>query len=287
MQRRFFQLFLMICLLFLSGCDMERNHLDPFSDNPAVVDTITLPPLDESKVGWVTMTGGLGGITTKVLFNGNDASMIHKIVRMVNDNRDMLAIDRNIVDDILPHIRPIGLLISMENGEQICIWPSYEKVSYSGGSTVTTRSDCYTLQLEQEGATFLYTVFSSHMAQYLQEGWKEDMPVVDQLKITSDTAVDDSDMFLKIGDSITVSGDGCPNPTVNIFIRKNSNGEAFHWGTAKTVSGAWEWKNVIEQKFMTLDGREIQLDNGMYDVLVNFGEKEKAACGIIRIGELD
>ena len=112
------------------------------------------------------------------------------------------------------------------------------------------------------------------------------MPLVDDIKIESEAKrSSDSGYIVENGDLFTISGDGCPNDAVNIYICKNEGGERCHLGRAETTFGAWEWKGLIGSSLNSTDGKTVNLESGLYDIIVNFGDMEKSVCGIIYIAE--
>jgi len=287
MKRSILAVICVICVLFSASCT-DLTVIDNGRDNSACSDRISLPPLDCEAVAWMTMTGGLGGITTKVMFKGNNDSVIRKVVDIINENPEALPIDKTAAESFLPRIRPIGLVISLEDGTCMHLWPSYEGGRYIDGHTVTMLSDQFILQRDENGGTAFYTIFSSRGAKYLKDGWKEDMPIVDDISIRSGSSVlNDSALLLHEGDPIIVSGDGCTNSTVNIYIRKNGDGKPYHIGLAETELGVWKWDGQVKSNITTLDGEPVKLEDGLYDIVVILGEREKAVCGIIRLGSAD
>lgn len=63
-------LLFLVSIAFAPGCDIETGASDLHIKNTP--QKIPFQELDENSVEWITMTGGLGNITTKVLFSGND-----------------------------------------------------------------------------------------------------------------------------------------------------------------------------------------------------------------------
>jgi hypothetical protein len=204
---------------------------------------------------------------------------------MLNECKEMTQTDSSVIGETHSRTRPIGMIISLKENNRIYLWPSYEVISSSGGLTVSTHTDRYVLEINGEkGTSEYYTIYSENVADYLIEGWKEDMPLVDDIKIESEAKTSsDSGYIVTNGELITISGDGCPNDTVNIYICKNEGGERCHLGCAETTFGAWEWKGFIGSTLNSTDGKIIKLDSGLYDIVVNFGDKEKAVCGIIKL----
>ncbi len=281
---RFISLFLVFILL-VSGCDVQTGTSGLDTKNTTV--KIPFQKLDENSVEWITMTGGLGNITTKVLFYGHDDMAIQNLVSMINESREMIKTDNSVIDKTHSRVRPIGMIISLKENSRIYLWPSYEVIGNSGDLTISTHTDRYVLEINGEnGTSEYYTIFSKDVAGYLIEGWKEDMPLVDDIKIESEAKrSSDSGYIVENGDLFTISGDGCPNDAVNIYICKNEGGERCHLGRAETTFGAWEWKGLIGSSLNSTDGKTVNLESGLYDIIVNFGDMEKSVCGIIYIAE--
>jgi len=283
MKLRILVLFCFVYIVFASGCDIQTGASDLHTKNAAA--KIPFSKLDENSVEWITMTGGLGNITTRVLFTGNDDMAIQKLINMINKCGEMVQTDASIIGETHSRTRPIGMIVSLKENDRIYLWPSYEVISSSGGLTVSTHTDRFVLEINGEkGTSEYYTIYSENVADYLIEGWKEDMPLVDDIKIESETkSSPDSGCIVTNGELITISGDGCPNDTVNIYICKNEGGVRCHLGCAETTFGAWEWKGFIGSTLNSTDGKTINLGSGLYDIIVNFGDREKAVCGVINL----
>jgi len=274
-------LLFLVFMALASGCDAETGASGLHTKNTP--QKIPFQVLDENSVEWITMTGGLGNITTKVLFSGNDDIKIQNIINMINESREMVQTDTSVIDQTHPRIRPIGMIISLKENNRIYLWPSYEIINSPGGLTVSTHTDRYVFEVNREkGTPEYYTIYSENTAGYLIEGWKEDMPLVDDIKIESEAETSsDSGYIAANGELITISGDGCTTDKVNIYICKNKGGERCHLGSAETKLGAWEWKGYIGSSLNSTNGKVINLEPGFYDIIVNFGDREKTVSGII------
>ncbi len=285
--KRSFWTILCICILLFTGCDEKSRISNSPSELSTYSNKIPFTTVNGQNVEWITMTGGLGGITTKVLFSGHDNIIIDKILEMLNENLDMFEAEKTVLDTVLPKIKPIGLTISLKDGNRLYLWPSYEVVNHSDGWTVSTLANQFILQMDNEGESKFYILFSGLIADYLVEGWKKDMPVVQDIKIESDTAsYENNNYILHNGDTVTISGDGCPNPTVNIYIRKNAGLRCYHICRTEAVLGSWKWNGRINRSLETVEGEIVQLDDGLYDILINFGDREKAVCGVISLDKI-
>lgn len=282
MRKTVIALFCIILIIMMSGCDKGTTHNNEQGTNSVIYEKLPFHSKEES-IEWMTMTGGLGGITTKVIFPGVDDTVINRIVGMINRNIEMFSMDNNFFEDIISKVRPIGLILSFENGSRYYLWPSYEVVHHADDWTVTTLTDRFTLQIQDNGNSSYYTIFSEEMADYLLNGWKDDMPEVEDIRIESDNGIpSNSDFIIRNGNLVKISGDGCPYSKVDIFIRENGSDKSIFIDTVKTDYGHWEWEGHVKDN-IKVNEEEFHLEKGLYDIVVNLGEREKAICGIIRI----
>lgn len=167
-------------LVFVSGCNNATEHENWYTENSELINKIPFNPPEKEQIEWMTMTGGLGNITTKILYSGFDDAVIEKVADMINQNTEIFSIDSKYIETVFPKIRPIGLIISSNNNYCYYLWPFYDIVNHSDGWTVTTLTDRCILQIEEEGKNNFYTVFSEEMADYLMNGWKDDMPEIEE-----------------------------------------------------------------------------------------------------------
>lgn len=277
--------FVLLTLLIPSGC----NRISSDTGNPLTIPSkTTVNPLGKNEIKWITMTGGLGGITAKVLFNGADDASIDKIIEMFNENTEMQELQPSSTEYIISKVRPIGIVISLNNDNKLYLWPFYKEIHYANGNgtTFTALNDRFILQMDKDGTVHYYEVLSKNIADYLLDGWKEDMPVVCDVIINSDAfSPDNPKNILKEGDKFTVSGDGCTSSVVGIYLVYEETGQRWLIGRAEPVYGAWEWNAAVNKRINTAEGNEIQLSDGIYDIIVDLGDREKTAGGIIIIGE--
>jgi len=285
MKSRAYVLLFLVLIVFTSGCDVQTGASGLNSKNSPI--KIPFKKLDENSVEWITMTGGLGNITTKVLFSGNDSIIIQNLVNMINESKGMIRADASIIGKTHSRVRPIGMIISLKENNKLYLWPSYEVIGNSGDLTISTHTDRYVLEISGEkGNSEYYTIYSENVAGYLIEGWKEDMPLVDDIIIESEARrAPKSGYIVENCELFTISGDGCPNDTVNIYICNNKGGDRHHLGCAEAALGAWEWKGSIGRSLNSTDGKTVNLESGLYDIIVNFGDTEKSVSGIIYIAE--
>lgn len=282
MKRTSIFIFLLLIMFVSSGCDRTTDGIRINIDIPS---NTSVTPLEKNDIDWITMTGGLGGITTKVLFNGYDDVLIDKIIGMFNENSQMHKLDSSAVESILSKTRPIGLVISFKDGNKLFLWPSYKEVKYADGnsSTITTLKDGFIIQTEKEGISQYYEIFCQNIAEYLLDGWKEDMPIVNDVIVKSFSESDEFETLLNAGDEFTVSGDGCTSQLVNIYVYNKKTDIKCLIGQTKPNLGEWSWNGIIDKKIRTIDGSEIQLPAGLYDIVVDFGDREKSIYRIINI----
>ncbi len=277
-------IFYILFIIFLPACHINTDTNRVSATELTVMEKKPFTPVDKNSVEWMKMTGGLGNITTRILFKENDDVVIQKLIDMINESREMFCISKKTIDIVHPKVRPIGMIISFIDGNRFYLWPSYDMKNHSGGLSVSTRTDCFTLEIENDGESLFYTIFSEEMADYLIEGWKEDMPVVEDVRIESDTTDSSSAGFiLQNGDRVTISGDGCSNKIVNIYTCSNNGVNRYLLGTSETILGAWKWEGKVTRSIHSCDGTYIQLSEGLYDIVVDFGDREKIVSGIISL----
>ena len=284
MRKMAYVLICIITLALLSGCEDMTSHTGQYNNNNSLIDKVPFNPPEIERVEWMTMIGGLGGFTTKVMFSGHDDAVIKKVIDMINQNKEMHTMDNRQVEAIFQKIRPIGLVISLTGGDCYYLWPSYDIVNHSDGWTDTTLTDRFTLQIDENGDSSFYTVFSGEAADYIINGWKSDMPEVEAIKIESDSAAyNEHGLIISDGDNIRVHGDGCPYSEVVINIRKNGGNASYNLGHAKAEYGLWQWEGVISRNINKTDGNSILLEDGLYDIVIIMGKREKAICGVVKL----
>mgnify|MGYP000877088152 FL=1 len=167
-------------LVLVPGCNDTTEHENWYTNDSELINKIPFNPPEKEQVEWITMTGGLGNITTEIMYSGLNDDVIEKVIDMISQYTDIYSIDSKYIETIFPKIRPIGIIISSKNNCCYYLWPFYDIVNHSDGWTVTTLTDRCILQIEAEDKNNFYTVFSEEIADYLMNGWKDDMPEIEE-----------------------------------------------------------------------------------------------------------
>jgi hypothetical protein len=159
--------------------------------------------------------------------------------------------------------RPVGILIQLENGETLFVCFAYKITRFAGGG-VEYRPYDDKFVINYRNADRYVTAYSREVVDYLKNKWQKDMPVVQNM-------VTNKGLY-RLGDSVTISGDGSTAPEVKIFIEKADAHEHYLVGRVPTRFGTWKWRGIVQKEFMTLDGRYARLNRGEYWFSAQVGE---------------
>lgn len=284
---------IVVCsLIIIAGCEKNSSQYEksiPYESsvqsfgiglNIETSDISTQQYINVSDIEWLTMQGGLH-ITTKVLFPGHDNDKINKIVKMINSGTDKTESTQTEINVIHSKARPVSICFQLKNGNKIYIWPDYTTKTFKNGWSAAPVNDKFILNLEDNVSDKYYTVLSKDVAEYLREGWKADMPIVEEVTVKSENGKAGEKVIIRDGDKVIVSGDGSTAREVVIHIRRNNNlEEDYIVGKVIPEFGEWEWEEVIKKQLM-LDGREIILANDLYDIVVDTGEGQTGLSEVI------
>jgi hypothetical protein len=280
----------LLILILLQGCSADETVVKP-EKQPSEIISSTVEPtssncIDAGAVEWMKMQGALG-INTRVLFSGYNDIMIDRIIKLINSGTGKRNATDEEIGAINSRARPVGLSIRLKNGVSMYVWPSYTIKTFENGWSASPRKDRFVLEIKDGDEENYNTIDSTNVAEYLSDGWKSDMPLVEEFKVDSDTAYKKDDkLIIRNGDSITVSGDGCTEKEVSISISLNGSGnECFLLGKAKSEYGKWEWKGVVCYAFTSLDGKDVSLTDGSYDIIIGIGSSQRSICGIVELSK--
>ncbi|MDD4297882.1 MAG: hypothetical protein PHC69_13160, partial [Ruminiclostridium sp.] len=78
-------------LVLVSGCNNATKHENWYTENSELINKIPFNPPEKEQIEWMTMTGGLGNITTKILYSGFDDAVIEKVVDMLNQGAEIFS----------------------------------------------------------------------------------------------------------------------------------------------------------------------------------------------------
>lgn len=298
-------LFLFILTTLLSGCS---EKISKYAQNTPVVNTVATIKntstvnenqedyqpkelkqgnknsdvfISTSDVEYITMQGGLH-IHTKALFSGHDDEKISKIVDLVNAGTGKTSSTDTEINVINSMARPVGIHFELRDGSKIFAWPDYTTKSFEDGWSATTLDDRFVLQVQEDGLYKYYTIFSEDVAKYLKGGWNDDMPVVKEVEVKSGSDSGESNVVLRNGDKVIVTGDGCVAKEVIIRIMRNGNPkEVYDVGRVTPQFGQWEWEEIISSQCKTLDGKTVTLANDLYYIMVHSDGNEMGVSEVI------
>lgn len=273
-----FYILALIFLVCLAG--YAANNADNKSNNTTTPVLKEVPSSSSSQqqykyinpnhILWMTMKGGKR-ICTKVLFHENALDKISMIANLVNSGKGQRNSTEEEIGAVNSRIRPIGVAIKQKDENMIYIWPCYKTTVFKDSSGETTgykavpHTDRFILETTQGGKSKYYTIYSKDVPKYLREGWKTDMPVVRDAQVTPERS--------KIGDTVTIAGDGCTEQEVNIYIANNHK-EEYHVAKLSPLLGEWKWQTTVKSTFKTLDGKDIELKNGNYHFNIKIGSSQ-------------
>ncbi len=241
--------------------------------------------IDPDDIDWIKMQGGFH-INTKILLPGHDDEKISRIVTLINSGTDKVESTKTEVNVIHSRARPVGIYFHLKNGNKVYIWPSYMTKTYENGWSAAPVEDKFVLNIENNEKDEYYTILSKDVAKYLRDGWKDDMPVVKEIEVSSESCKDGEKGVIREGDKAFVSGDGCTAKEVTIHISRAGNPrEDYVVGKVSPEFGQWEWKCTITRQLKTVDGKEVNLEKDLYDINAYYGKGHIGACGVIDFRE--
>ncbi len=227
------------------------------------------------------MQGGLH-INTKALFPGHDDEKISKIVALINGGTGKVTSTKTEISVINSKARPIGIHFKLKDGSKLYVWTDYTTKSFKDGWSATTLNDRFVLNIHKDGLDEYYTIFSKDVAKYLKDGWKDDMPIVNEVEVKSEYSAGGDKMVIRSGNKAVVTGDGCTAKEVIIRIIRNGNlKEVYDVGKVTPQFGRWEWKGIISRQCKTIEGKTVTLANDLYDIIADAdGNQTGASCVI-------
>ncbi|MFL0268186.1 hypothetical protein [Candidatus Clostridium radicumherbarum] len=219
-----------------------------------------LKPINQSEVEIVNRVGGMPPDRWKVLFASKDYSTIVRIVALINS-----AHKANFNPNGYNSGKyPIDMEIKLKNNivwriSQLCKVTTGHLENDEMEVHVTPYKDRVKLVIENGEKTSSYTLFSEQLADYIQRGAAQDMPPVIGFSITSNP--------VKPGQTVTISGDGCAEKYVEIYIADGNaySNEKYLIARVPTSFGAWKWEETfIGRTIRTLDGKNLKLTKDSY-----------------------
>ncbi len=194
--------------------------------------------VNPSDIEYVTVQGGLH-IHTKALFPGHDDEKISKIAATINAGTGKTASSDTEINIINSEARPIGTCFGLKDGSKIYAWTDYAVNSSKDGCF--TLDDRFVLNVRKDSGDDYYTIFSRNVAKYLKEGWRDDMPIVKEVEVKSESSADGNNVVIRNGGKAIVTGDGCIAKEVTIHIMRNGNPkELYTIGKVTPQYGRWE-----------------------------------------------
>lgn len=271
-KNRFFHVSMIIITLILMILSM--NHKIGFSKS--IQDNSDKLLINSMEIRWVKMVGGLH-INSKVLFAGHDDENINKLINMINNGEKLGIASNHDISYLYSKARPLGVQFKANVGEEIVIWQLFQPNSNGVGSTVSKEK--VILDKYENGIEHFYIIKSKPFANFLYNGFEKIMPIVRPISATKSSI----GIYAKEGDWIKISGDGCIENKVYIYISPNANPNLKYLvGKVTPIFGKWSWSTIVKKKMKTLDGAVFNIGNGYYDILTKMGTTSTGMSGIIK-----
>lgn len=254
-------LLLLFYFIVLAGCSSQVTHKT--SKSSASVQQVQgkkYTHINPNEIEWLTMQGGKH-ITTKVLFQENASDKINKIIDLINTGTNKKYSTQEEIRAIYSGARPIRIAIKMKDETKINVWSSYKKNPKGPGMMLA--DDCFILNTNKNGKDEYYTILSKDVANYLRQGWQQDMPYVKLFTVAP--------YRIKAGEKVVLTGDGCTENEVSIFINKGGI-DKYLIAKVTPVFGAWKWEGTISRNIKTLDGKQVDLEKDIYGFTASMGQ---------------
>ncbi|MHB8840638.1 MAG: hypothetical protein ACYC56_02415 [Candidatus Aquicultor sp.] len=261
-----------LCLLLplastsCSSSNQEKSTLEiprlTTSDSSTTLHTNKF--VDRNKIQWVTMSGGLE-LRTKVLYQENAPKKLQRIIEMINRATKERASTKIEIENLYSRAHPIGILIGFKNGTRAFVGPVYSTNTPSSSKIgAQPSSDYFIINYQNDNKSI--TAFSKEVASYLiSHKWEEDMPTVRDVNINKQK--------FKVGDTVTLSGDGCIEKEVKIYLQLPTLKKRYLIGQVMPKFGQWKWHSTIQKEFITPAGKHSTIDPGSYLFGIYFGEE--------------
>lgn len=213
-------------------------------------------------VEWMTIMSGMQ--PSKVLYQENGKDKIQKFADMLNQaTRIRPSMDNEVRVPWSESINwePLRLGVRLTNGQEYFITLCYDS-SETGTSNPAISPDRFIIKNGENGRPM--TAYSNAVIDYLAHRAAKDMPQV------AGAVVKNNKSQFEIGESISITGDGCYEPAVLILLEKWEPGSppdtetSFRLAQPKTHLGRWEWHSTIRKEITTIEGKHIMLDKGTY-----------------------
>lgn len=247
--------FILMSLLLFSGCSISKEKKVSTAEKN---DTY----IDINNVEWITRTGGLPGGRGKVLFPQKDIEKIRKLILLINSGTGMRYATKEEIDSTsYGYQSPIT--IKLKDRRMVYIWHIKEVTlkkfpDGSGELTGKPLKDRFLLEIKEGKEDKRYTLFSNEAAEYILVEADKDIPRVREFTIKPEKEL------YRIGDEVTIYGDGIVDKEVKINLVDGSNKEKYQVGRVMPNFGEWKWEFTISRKIKTVDGNDITLKNGKY-----------------------
>jgi hypothetical protein len=104
------------------------------------------------------------------------------------------------------------------------------------------------------------------------------------MKIEPDVWSNEDIHTLREGDKLILSGDGLTEKIGFIYIQKNGEFKnKYLIARVPIVYGEWRWEGVVSRAVETIDGKHIILENGLYDMGLEFDGGRVGRSGVIEL----
>lgn len=163
-----------------------------------------------------------------------------------------------------------GYFQSMEmmlrDGSHIIISPALSEKRFTNGRTISAYKDRILITLKIKNKYANYVLFSKELVKYMNFLEANDFPSVGFVLYNP--------RQFKADDAIEISGIGCREKQVDIFITNKSFGgtEEYKIAVAKPTNGTWMWKGMLSKDIKTFDGKPINFKGDKYVINVHIGD---------------
>lgn len=219
-----------------------------------------LAPINTSQVEMVNRVGGMPPDRWKVLFASKDYSEIARIVALINSAHKTNFNPKGYNSGKYP----IDIEIKLKNNiiwriSQLCSVTTIHLENQGMEVHIIPYKDRVKLTIENGEKISYYTLFSKQLADYIQTGAAQDMPPVIGFSITSNP--------VKPGGKVSISGDGCTDKYVEIYIADGNaySNEKYLIARVPTSFGTWKWEGTFNGRTIrTLNGKDVKLTKDSY-----------------------
>lgn len=269
-------IFLCILLAVFTVSPHRNTDNNTFIENNWIGKKTVL--ISREDVEWITMSYGVPG-RSDVLFTGHDDEKIDKIINLINSGK----LKGRSTDVEMKHSKRIRVLsIKLFNGDNIGIYLASENNPSNG--TLLSSPDKFILSVHRKEGSEYYTVISRDMINYFLYDSTKDFKAAEIIKIEPNIWDNDNIHPLREGDKFILSGNGLTEKIGFIYIQKNGEFKNKYLIARVPIEyGEWRWEGVVSRVVETIDGKHITLENGLYDMGLEFDGGRVGHSGVIEL----